>query len=171
MISPGASLSNNSAGPSASINLGELAANSTTKLSLYSAQYASRLGMLVVEKVLKGQENFEINLEPESFGKIKVNVSLDKQAMDIRMVTETQAAASLLRANEDALLQITAQNGMKLANFTVGMQTSSDQQRQNPNQNRNRVPDKANSVLEHATTKNSQTQISYRNSTGLNLSA
>ncbi|MDT2074917.1 MAG: flagellar hook-length control protein FliK, partial [Planktomarina sp.] len=170
-ISPGASLSNNSAGPSASINLGELAANSTTKLSLYSAQYASRLGMLVVEKVLKGQENFEINLEPESFGKIKVNVSLDKQAMDIRMVTETQAAASLLRANEDALLQITAQNGMKLANFTVGMQTSSDQQRQNPNQNRNRVTDKANSVLEHATTKNSQTQISYRNSTGLNLIA
>ena len=170
-ISPGASLSNNSAGPSASINLGELAANSTTKLSLYSAQYASRLGMLVVEKVLKGQENFEINLEPESFGKIKVNVSLDKQAMDIRMVTETQAAASLLRANEDALLQITAQNGMKLANFTVGMQTNSDQQRQNPNQNRNRVTDKANSVLQHATTKNSQTQISYRNSTGLNLIA
>ena len=91
--------------------------------------------MMVVDRVLKGQENFEIHLEPESFGKIKVNVLLDKQALDIRMFVETQAAASLLRANEESLLQITGQNGMKLANFAVGMQSGNDQQRQNSNQN------------------------------------
>ena len=156
---------------SPSINLEGLAPGVNNKISLYSAQYASRLGMLVVDKVLKGQQNFEIHLEPESFGKIKVNVFLDKQAIDIRMVAETQAAASLLRANEDSLLQITAQNGMKLANFAVGMQSGSEQQRQNSNQNRNRVTDKANNVLKHDAARNSQSQTSYRTSTSLNLIA
>ena len=141
------------------------------KISLYNAQYASRLSMLVVDKVLKGQENFEIHLEPESFGKIKVNVLLDKQAIDIRMVAETQAAASLLRANEESLLQITAQNGMKLANFAVGMQSGMEQQRQNLNQNRNRVTEKANSMLKDAKADSRQSQISYRTSTSLNLIA
>ena len=161
-ISPNSGTSINSHGPAAGVN---------NSISLYSAQYASRLGMLVVDKVLKGQQNFEINLEPESFGKIKVNITLDKQAIDIRMVAETQAAASLLRANEDSLLQITSQNGMKLANFAVGMQSGSDQQRQNSNQNRNRVTDKANSMLKNDTTRNIQSQTSYRTPTSLNLIA
>jgi flagellar hook-length control protein FliK len=141
------------------------------KISLYDAQYASRISMLVVDKVLNGKENFEIHLEPESFGKIKVNVLMEKQVLDIRMVAETQAAASLLRANEESLLQITNQNGMKLAGFSVGLQNGTDQQRQNSNQNRNRLTDQANSVLGLDKTQNSQTIISYRTSTGLNLIA
>ena len=141
------------------------------KISLYDAQYASRISMLVVDKVLNGKENFEIHLEPESFGKIKVNVLMEKQVLDIRMVAETQAAASLLRANEESLLQITNQNGMKLVGFSVGMQSGTDQQRQNSNQNRNRLTDQANSVLGLDKIQNSQTIISYRTSTGLNLIA
>jgi flagellar hook-length control protein FliK len=141
------------------------------KISLYDAQYASRISMLVVDKVLNGKENFEIHLEPESFGKIKVNVLMEKQVLDIRMVAETQAAASLLRANEESLLQITNQNGMKLAGFSVGLQNGTDQQRQNSNQNRNRLTDQASSVLGLDKTQNSQTIISYRTSTGLNLIA
>ena len=143
----------------------------SNKISLYDAQYASRISMLVVDKILNGKESFEINLEPESFGKIKVNVLMDKQGIDIRMVAETQAAASILRANEDSLLQITNQNGMKLAAFSVGMQSGADQQRQNSNQNRNRVTDQANSVLERTKIQNSQTSTSYRTPTGLNLIA
>ena len=141
------------------------------KISLYDAQYASRISMLVVDKILNGKESFEINLEPESFGKIKVNVLMDKQGIDIRMVAETQAAASILRGNEDSLLQITNQNGMKLAAFSVGMQSGADQQRQNSNQNRNRVTDQANSVLERTKIQNLQTSTSYRTPTGLNLIA
>jgi len=143
----------------------------SNKISLYDAQYASRISMLVVDKILNGKESFEINLEPESFGKIKVNVLMDKQGIDIRMVAETQAAASILRANEDSLLQITNQNGMKLAAFSVGMQSGADQQRQNSNQNRNRVTDQANSVLERTKIQNLQTSTSYRTPTGLNLIA
>ena len=145
--------------------------NFSNNVSLYDAQYASRISMLVVEKVLNGQENFEINLEPESFGKIKVNILMDKQSLDIRMFAETQAAASILRANEDSLLQLTGQNGMKLASFSVGMQSGADQQRQNSSQNRNKLTGKADSVLESATIQNTQTTSSYRTPTGLNLIA
>ena len=147
------------------------APNLTNNISLYDAQYASKISMLVVDKVLSGNENFEINLEPESFGKIKVNISMDKQSIDIRMFAETQAAASILRANEDSLLQITSQNGMKLAGFSVGMQSGADQQRQNANQSRNKAAGKANSALERATPLNTQTASSYRTPTGLNLIA
>ena len=152
-------------------NSNGFASSLNSKISLYDAQYASRISMLVVDKVLSGKENFEIHLEPESFGKIKVNVLMDKQSLDIRMVAETQAAASLLRANEDSLLQITNQNGMKLASFSVGMQSGADQQKQNSNQNRNRVTGQANSMLERTKIQNSPTSTSYRTPTGLNLIA
>ena len=147
------------------------APNLTNNISLYDAQYASKISMLVVDKVLSENENFEINLEPESFGKIKVNISMDKQSIDIRMFAETQAAASILRANEDSLLQITSQNGMKLAGFSVGMQNGADQQKQNANQSRNKAAGIEKSALERSTTLNTQTASSYRTPTGLNLIA
>ncbi|MDA9226333.1 flagellar hook-length control protein FliK, partial [bacterium] len=140
-------------------------------ISLYDAQYSSRVSLLVVDKVLNGSENFEIHLEPESFGKIKVNVLMDKQALDIKMFAETQTAAILLRAGEDSLLQIASQNGMKLTSFSVGMQSGADQQKQNSNQNRNKDTGQANGVLVRAGMQNSQTAISYRTPTGLNLIA
>ena len=154
-----------------SAGLSGSAPNLTNNISLYDAQYASKISMLVVDKVLSGNENFEINLEPESFGKIKVNISMDKQSIDIRMFAETQAAASILRANEDSLLQITSQNGMKLAGFSVGMQSGADQQKQSANQSRNKAAGKVNSALERTTKLNAQTASSYRTPTGLNLIA
>ena len=160
--SPQSGLSGNPNGFSQSLN---------NTISLYDAQYSSRISMLVVDKVLNGSENFEIHLEPESFGKIKVNVLMDKQALDIRMFAETQTAAILLRAGEDSLLQIANQNGMKLTSFSVGMQSGADQQKQNSNQNRNKDTGQANGVLERAGMQNSQTTISYRTPTGLNLIA
>ena len=152
-------------------NLNGFSQSLNNTISLYDAQYSSRISMLVVDKVLNGSENFEIHLEPESFGKIKVNVLMDKQALDIRMFAETQTAAILLRAGEDSLLQIANQNGMKLTSFSVGMQSGADQQKQNSNQNRNKDTGQANGVLERAGMQNSQTAISYRTPTGLNLIA
>ena len=109
------------------------------KISLYEAQYASRLGMAVVEKARAGQENFDIHLTPESFGKIKVNVNLDFRAMDVKIFTETSAAAAIFKDHENTLQQIMEQNGMKLASFAVGSQNSNDQQRQFANQNKDRT--------------------------------
>ena len=113
------------------------------KISIYEAQYASRLGMAVVEKVRAGQENFDIHLTPESFGKIKVNVNLDFRAMDVKIFTETLAAAAIFKDHENTLQQIMEQNGMKLASFSVGSQSSNDQQRQFANQNKDRTIGKA----------------------------
>ena len=127
--------------------------------------------MLIVDKLSQGQENFEFQLEPESFGKIKVNVLMDKQSLDIRMVAETQAAASILKTNEEALSQITGQNGMKLASFSVGMQSGSDQSRQSPDQNKNKANNNSNRVSKHVEMQTSQGDVHYRNSTGLNLIA
>ena len=162
LVSPQSGSSGNPNGFSQSLN---------NTISLYDAQYSSRISMLVVDKVLNGNENFEIHLEPESFGKIKVNVFIDKQALDIRMFAETQSAAILLRAGEESLLQITNQNGMKLSSFSVGMQSGADQQKQSPNQDRNRNTSEENGVLKRAGIQNSQTAISYRTPTGLNLIA
>ena len=145
--------------------------NGAAKISLYNAQYASRIGMLIVDKLLQGQENFEFQLEPESFGKIKVNVLMDKQSLDIRMVAETQAAASILKTNEEALSQITGQNGMKLASFSVGTQSGSDQSGQSPGQNKNKANENSNRVSKHVEMQTSQGDAYYRNSTGLNLIA
>ena len=145
--------------------------NVAAKISLYNAQYASRIGMLIVDKLLQGQENFEFQLEPESFGKIKVNVLMDKQSLDVRMVAETQAAASILKTNEEALSQITGQNGMKLASFSVGTQAGSDQSGQSPGQNKNKANENSNRVSKHVEMQTSQGDTYYRNSTGLNLIA
>jgi uncharacterized protein YciU (UPF0263 family) len=109
------------------------------KISLYEAQYASRLGMAVVERARAGQENFDIHLNPESFGKIKVNVNLDFRAMDVKIFTETLAAAAIFKDHENILQQIMEQNGMKLASFSVGSQNSNDQQKQFANQNKDRT--------------------------------
>lgn len=145
--------------------------NVAGKISLYNAQYASRIGMLIVDKLSQGQENFEFQLEPESFGKIKVNVLMDKQSLDIRMVAETQAAASILKTNEESLSQITGQNGMKLVGFSVGMQSGSDQSGQGPDQNKNKANNNSNRVSKRVEMQTSQGDTQYRNSTGLNLIA
>ena len=52
-----------------SSTLGGLASSINSKIVLYDAQYASRISMLVVDKVLKGKENFEIHLRTEELWK------------------------------------------------------------------------------------------------------
>ena len=65
-------------------------------LSLYDAQFSSRLGMLITENIIKGQENFDIQLEPESFGKVRVNVSLENANVEVKMLAENSAAIMAL---------------------------------------------------------------------------
>mgnify|MGYP006140220601 FL=1 len=141
------------------------------KISLYEAQYASRLGMAVVEKVKAGQENFDIHLQPESFGKIKVNVNLDFRAMDVKIFTETLGAAAIFKDHESTLQQIMEQNGMKLASFSVGAQNSNDQQRQFANQNKDKTVGKTNGRGNKAMTTSNQSEGPTGGQSGLNLIA
>jgi hypothetical protein len=93
-------------------------------LSLYDAKIGSRLGMMLAEQVLNGKENFEIQLEPESFGKVRVNVILENSSIDIKMLTENSAALSVLRSSEGILQNIAEQNGLKLSDYSVDMQNN-----------------------------------------------
>ena len=143
----------------------------TNKISLYEAQYASRLGMAVVENVKTGRENFDIHLQPESFGRIKVNVSLDFRAIDVRIFTETLGAAAIFKDHENTLQQIMEQNGMKLASFSVGSQ-SGNEQRQFANQNKDKTAlGKANGRDNKLMSKPNTTENPSGEQSGLNLIA
>jgi len=93
-------------------------------LNLYEAQFSSRLGMLLADQIAKGTENFELQLEPESFGKVRVNVSLESSNVEVKMVAENSAAVMALRGSENILQLIAEQNGLKLSEYSVDMQNS-----------------------------------------------
>ena len=67
----------------------------------------------------QGSENFELQLEPESFGKVRVNVSVDSSQIDVKLTAENSATLAILRASESMLHSISEQNGLKLAEYNV----------------------------------------------------
>jgi flagellar hook-length control protein FliK len=104
------------------VNLG---INSTlNSLNLYDAHFSSRLSMLITDQVINGTENFELQLEPESFGKVRINVSLESSNVDVKMVAENSAAVLALRGSENILQNIAEQNGLKLSDYSVDMQNN-----------------------------------------------
>ena len=103
-------------------NIGQNSA--VNNLNLYEAQFSSRLGMLLADQIAKGTENFELQLEPESFGKVRVNVSLESSNVEVKMVAENSAAVMALRGSENILQLIAEQNGLKLSEYSVDMQNS-----------------------------------------------
>ena len=98
--------------------------SAVNSLNLYEAQFSSRLGMLLADQIAKGTENFELQLEPESFGKVRVNVSLESSNVEVKMVAENSAAVMALRGSENILQLIAEQNGLKLSEYSVDMQNS-----------------------------------------------
>ena len=120
---------------SSNINIGQIQASSASNvvnvavsqnpsLQVFDAQFNSRLGMLLTDKILMAQENFELQLEPESFGKVRVNVSLDNLTLEVKMTAENIGAVSVLRGAEAILQNITDQNGLKLSDYSVDMQNN-----------------------------------------------
>ena len=98
--------------------------SAVNSLNLYEAQFSSRLGMLLADQIAKGTENFELQLEPESFGKVRVNVSLESSNVEVKMIAENSAAVMALRGSENILQLIAEQNGLKLSEYSVDMQNS-----------------------------------------------
>ena len=117
-------------------------ASTTNSLSLYDAQFSSRLGMLLTDNIIKGQENFEIQLEPETFGKVRVNVSMENANLEVKILAENSAAIMALRSSESILQGITEQNGLKLSDYSVDMQNNtSNGEKQGKNAKNNNLPD------------------------------
>lgn len=99
------------------------------KLSLLDAQFTSRLATTLLEQAINSKENFDLILEPESFGKVRVNVSLENLQLDVKLTAENSATLAILRASESILQSITEINGLKLAEYNVELS--------NNNQNNN----------------------------------
>ena len=82
------------------------------------------------------KENFDLILEPETFGRVRVNVSLENPQLDVKLTAENSAALAILRASK-VLQSITEINGLKLAEYNVELS--------NNNQNNNGSKEQKNS--------------------------
>ncbi len=148
-------------------NIGQNAA--LNSLSLYEAQFSSRLGMLLADQIAKGSENFEMQLEPESFGKVRVNVSLESSNVEVKMVAENSAAVMALRGSESILQAIAEQNGLKLSEYSVDMQNNQNGDNTNKKDGSDKNKNEVNEVLKETDDENTITVS--ENGNNLNLLA
>jgi len=119
-------------------------ATSQARLSVLDAQFSSRLAANLLEKAATSKENFDLILEPENFGKVRVNVSLENLQLDVKLTAENSATLAILRASEQVLQSITELNGLKLAEYNVELNNtlqnnngSKEQKEQNSKSNAN----------------------------------
>ena len=84
--------------------------------------------MLLADQLSQGNENFELQLEPESFGKVRINVSLENSNVEVKMTAENPAAVLALRGGELMLQNIAEQYGLKLSDYSVDMQNNQNGQ-------------------------------------------
>ena len=136
-------------------NIGQNSA--LNSLNLYEAQFSSRLGMLLADQIAKGTENFELQLEPESFGKVRVNVSLESSNVEVKMVAENSAAVMALRGSENILQLIAEQNGLKLSEYSVDMQNNQNGDNTNRKDGSSRNEDEVAEALKEADDENTST--------------
>ena len=148
-------------------NIGQNAA--LNSLNLYEAQFSSRLGMLLADQIAKGSENFEMQLEPESFGKVRVNVSLESSNVEVKMVAENSAAVMALRGSESILQAIAEQNGLKLSEYSVDMQNNQNGDNTNKKDGSDKNKNEVNEVLKETDDENTITVS--ENGNNLNLLA
>ena len=104
-------------------------------LNLYEAQFTSRVGMLLADQMARGNENFEFQLEPESFGKVRVNVALENSNVEIKMVVDNTAAVMALRGGENMLQVLAEQHGLKLSEYAVDLQNNQNGQTSDQDKN------------------------------------
>ena len=119
-------------------------ATSQARLSVLDAQFSSRLAANLLEQAATSKENFDLILEPENFGKVRVNVSLENLQLDVKLTAENSATLAILRASEQVLQSITELNGLKLAEYNVELNNtlqnnngSKEQKEQNSKSNAN----------------------------------
>jgi len=136
-------------------NIGQNAA--LNSLNLYEAQFSSRLGILLADQIAKGSENFELQLEPESFGKVRVNVSLESSNVEVKMVAENSAAVMALRGSESVLQVIAEQNGLKLSEYSVDMQNNQNGDNTNRKDGSDRDKNEVNEVFKETDDENTIT--------------
>ena len=128
-----------------------------SSLNLYDAQFSSRFGMLLADQIAKGSENFELQLEPESFGKMRVNVTLESSNVEVKMVAENSAAVMVLKGSESILQNIAEQNGLKLSDYSVDMQNNQNGDNANRKDGSSKNRDNGTEVVKETDDENNNT--------------
>ena len=117
------------------------------RFSVLDAQFASRMALAVLEHAINSRESFDLILEPEAFGKVRVNVSLESLQLEVKLSAENTATLAILRASEAVLQSITELNGLKLAEYSVELSNNaqnnsgSREQKENSGQNDRKTND------------------------------
>ena len=117
------------------------------RFSVLDAQFASRMASAVLEQAINSKESFDLILEPEAFGKVRVNVSLESLQLEVKLSAENTATLAILRASEAVLQSITELNGLKLAEYSVELSNNaqnnsgSREQKENSGQNDRKTND------------------------------
>ncbi|MBH21234.1 MAG: hypothetical protein CML98_05630 [Rhodobiaceae bacterium] len=93
--------------------------NFSQRISLLESQFSLRLSNALLEQAINSNESFDLILEPESFGKVRVNVSVDSSQIDVKLTAENSSTLAILRSSEGILQTISEQNGLKLAEYNV----------------------------------------------------
>ena len=119
------------------------------RISLLESQFSSRLTNTLLEQAVNSRESFDLILEPETFGKVRVNVQIDSSQIDVRLTAENSSTLAILRASESILHNISEQNGLKLAEYNVEMNNNAQNNAGSNEKNRQENhSDKLNSDVE-----------------------
>ena len=114
------------------------------KLSFYDQRYVHKLTGLAIEQAFSSKEFLEVNLEPESFGKLRLLAKLDGSSLEVRFITENNSSAAILKAAETGLNQIIQEAGLKLAGYGVNVGSG-----EGNNSNDNQSSRLSGGVVEH----------------------
>ena len=131
-------------------------------LNLYDVQFSSRLGMLLADQISKGSENFELQLEPESFGKVRVNVSLESSNVEVKMIAENSTAVMVLKGSESILQSIAEQNGLKLSEYSVDMNNNQNGEQSNRKGGTGENKENGTEVVKENENKNMSPENDYK---------
>jgi sporulation protein YlmC with PRC-barrel domain len=131
-------------------------------LNLYDVQFSSRLGMLLADQISKGSENFELQLEPESFGKVRVSVSLESSNVEVKMVAENSTAVMVLKGSESILQNIAEQNGLKLSEYSVDMNNNQNGEHSNRKGGTGENKENGTEVVKETKNKNTTPENDYK---------
>jgi flagellar hook-length control protein FliK len=73
-----------------------------------------------------GRDQLDFQLSPRKLGKMRISLVLQNDRTNIKVQTETSAAASMLTESEGRLAQMLEASGLRLGNFSSGLSQGFD---------------------------------------------
>ena len=87
-----------------------------------------KLGQRILQMVSRGESSIEIRLDPPELGKLTLSLAMDKETLNLQIITPNSAVRDLLMTHDDRLRQALAEQGMSLGSLAVNVQTEPDRE-------------------------------------------